>query len=278
MNKKKYYNIIIIILLFFIFVKSPFYYIIRSYIIMYPYSLKMTKESIIQKKDIYIYIPSGRYTKEKDWYPFVLTFNDNKGFSRYIGKNLSVTVLYNFGHFILREGSSSYYNPNSKYYNSFYGAYIIYNNDNPKSPFGFNEDGSINIDEISLIPKYDQERLVLPSLGCPSNIMVFKNNIESIENDVKYLNIDGWTKIDSEIITNSPIHKYKKSQIGYIQYGKPIEKYYNNKDFPIIKLKGRAYVNYLEKYDVTIIMYIMSPNNLAIEECDKNILSKSTIK
>jgi hypothetical protein len=64
-------------------------------------------------------------TIEKDWYPFVITFNDDEGFSNFIGRDLNYTVLYNFGAFEYLNGASMIYNPQSQYYSSFYGAYFI---------------------------------------------------------------------------------------------------------------------------------------------------------
>ncbi|EOC99238.1 hypothetical protein [Caldisalinibacter kiritimatiensis] len=277
---KKLFKIIIfilIILFIFFYTHTNIYYIFRSYIVMYPYSLKEKSESILSKKKLKLHIPGGLYTKERDWYPFMMTFNDNEGFSKYVGKDLSLTVLYNFGYFEKEYGSSSYYNPSSPFYSSFYGAYVVSNNKNPKEKFGFYKNGELNISELSLVPKYDQTRLVLPSIGCPRDKIVFKTQIDKIEYNVKYVGESNWVKIDSTIKTNSPIHKAKKDCLGYIQYGKPIEKYYNQEEYPIITLKGRMYAKYIEEYNVTIAFYILAPNISTINKYDDKVLSKSQI-
>ena len=159
-----------------------------------------------------------------------------------------------------------------------YGGYIVKNNKNPKYTFGFHSNGHININELSSIPEYDQTRLVLPSIGCPKDKIVFESSIDEVEYNVNYIGYDGWVKVDSTLKTNSPIHSYKKEQQGYLQYGKPIEKKYNNEDFPVIQLKGRIYARYFEEYKMTFILYVMTPNKNTIELCDKEILSKSRIK
>ena len=275
--KRKYLIITFIFLVLILIVISPLYYPLRSYIIIVPYSYKTNLDTGLNKLNVDLDIKGGLSTKKRDWYPYVLYHKADDGFSRYNGKDLSLTILYNFGHFE-SNGTSSYYNPNSPYYSSFYGGYVIYNKENPDKPYGFNDDGSINYDEISLIPKYDQTNLVLPSLGYPSNKVVFENEITNMVENVNYIGMDGWTKIDGTIVTNSPLHKSKNHQRGYIQYGKPNDKHYTEEDFPIINLKGRVYVNYIEEHKITLVLYILAPSIKTIDECDNNILSKSKIE
>lgn len=278
MKRKKVLIILPILIIIYFFIKSPLFLTFRSYMFMKPYSYQQKLESILVKNDFDLYIPGGKITKERDWYPFILFHNADKGFSNYTNKELSLTILYNFGHFKFLDGYSTYYDPNSPYFGSFYGGYVVQNKKNPKLAYGFNDDGSLNIDEVILIPKYDQTKLVLPSLGCPSSIREFSSDIDNTTNDVKYLGIDGWTKINSTVKTNAPIHKYKKNYRGYIQYGKPIEKYYNGRDFPITTFKGRIYIKYIDQLKATVVMYILAPNENIIDKCDKEILSKSRIK
>lgn len=275
---KRFIFILALSLLVIYFAHSPNTLLgLRSYIIMYPYSYKHKTESILSKKNVDLYIPGGTITREKDWYPFIMTFNDDKGFSKYTGKDLNLTILYNFGHFEYSEGASSYYNPYSPYYSSFYGGYAIYNNEVPEEGFGFDKNGNINIEELSLIPKYDQTALVLPSIGCPRDRIIFEAKVDAISKDVEYMGIKGWVKVDSTIITNSPIHKYKENHRGYIQFGRPNDSYYSGEDFPVIQLKGRIYVKYIDKYNMTFVLYVMAPNMTTVENCDKKILSKSRI-
>jgi len=276
--KKLLFLIIIILLILYFFSKTPIYYTLRSYLIMYPYSYSHERNSILSKKDIDFYIPSGNSTPNSDWYPFMITFNDDVGFSTYTGKDLSFTILYNFGHFDMIKGCSSYYNPDSPYYSSFYGGYVVHDNESPDRMFGFNSNGEADVDMLSLVPKYDQTVLVLPSIGCPSEKIVFDTSIDYIEKDVNYINLDGWTRIDSTIRTNSPIHKYENKYRAYIQYGKPHKEYYLGDDFPVIELKGRIYAKFIDKYNSTFVLYVMAPSTKIVDECDRELLSKSIIK
>lgn len=276
--KKNFLNLILIFLLVFIItINTSLWFPLRSYFVMFFYSKIQHKDSLLNKYNIQLDIPGGLSTQKKDWYPFVMIFNDNIGFSNYSNKDLSLTILYNFGHFKLKDGSSSYYDPNSKYYSSFYGGYLVKNNDTSESPFGFCSDGTINLDEIALAPKYDQEKLVLSSLGCTKDKLKFEVSVDNIEYGVNYINSDNWIKVDSTIITNSPIHRFKEDHIAYIQYGRPIDRYFENEDFFDISLKGRTYVKYFKDYDMSIFLYVLSPSITTIEECDNDILSKTVL-
>ncbi len=245
---------------------------------MFFYSRIQEEDSLLSKYDIDLKIPGGLSTKKRDWYPFVMIFNDDLGFSEVLGRKAALTILYNFGYFKLRDGSSVYYDPDSRYFSSFYGGYLVKNIDKSKTPFGFSSDGQINLEEISLVPRYDQEELVLSSLGCSRKDMRFDVSIDSIDYDISYINHGDWVKVDSTILTNSPVHSFKEDHRAYIQYGKPIDRYYTGDDFPLITLKGRTYVKYLKEYDLSLFLYVLAPTMDAIEECDKNILSKTILE
>ncbi|WP_425448636.1 hypothetical protein [Dethiothermospora halolimnae] len=267
-------SIFIFILIFFF---SPLYPMVKSYGIMYPYSFKHKTDSILYKKDIDLNIKGGLYTEKKDWYPFVMTYTASDDFSKYTGRDFDLTVLYNFGHFKLKDEASSFYDPTSPYFSSFYGGYVIQNKKNPNDKFGFLENGDLDINDISNLTEFDQNYLVLSSIGCPKEERIFEIDAVNIIEDVDYMKLSGWTKVNANIKTNSPMHKFRDDQRGYIQYGKPISRFYDGKDFPVIDLKGRIYAKYIDEYKITVVMFIVSPSLDTINECDDEILSHSTI-
>ena len=274
--RKRLFYIILGLLLVVVLLFSPVCALIRSCFIMFPYSYIHQKDSVLHKNKIIFNIPGGFSTKKPDWYPFMITFNDNEGLSAYLGEPVEFTVLYNFGHFQPKEGSSSYYNPQSPYYSSFYGGYIV----KPEAvnrKFGFHDDNTIHTEELAKIPEFDQLHLVLSSLGCPADKKVFKENILSIQYEVNYAGYHDWIRIDSEIETNSPVHGYQGFQPGYLQYGKPMGRFLYDEDFPVIQLKGRVYVRYSEEFQATMVLYAMSPSWEIIDEVDREMLSKTEI-
>jgi hypothetical protein len=267
---------VIIVLLLVIFLLSPLSAPFRSYAVMYPYSILHQRSSVLARNKISFHIPGGNYTSWADWYPFVISFNANEGLSAYLGETVEFTVLYNFGHFNILEGASSYYDPSSHYYSSFYGGYIIKPATEGRK-IGFHDDNTINVEELAKIAEYDQKYLVLPSLGCPVELRVFTEEISAVQYEVEYVGYDNWVKVDSTIETNSPAHEYKGFKMGYLQYGRPAGRYHYKEDFPIIILNGRVYVRYFEEFQATVVLYTMAPSWNTINEVDNEILSKAVI-
>ena len=277
MKKRKRLWILILVLLFCIaLLFSPIGAPIWSYAVMRPYSAFCYRDSLMKKDSIRFRIPGGASTKKPDWYPFVMTFNDSEGLSRYLGEQVEFTILYNFGYFPLSRGTSSYYDPGSDYYSSFYGGYIIKPGDKNRR-FGFLPDGKIDAGEIVKVPEYDQRALVLSSIGCPWEESVFREEISSVQYSVQYAGYGDWVRIDSGIRTNSPVHEYRGFQQGYLQYGRTPGRLSHSGDFPVIDLAGRVYVRYFEEYHATIVLYIMAPSLETVNECGREILSKTTI-
>jgi hypothetical protein len=267
---------VIILLLLAGFLLTPAGASIRSYAVMVPYSWIHYGNSVLKRNNIRFDIPGGIRTKKADWYPFVLTFNDDDGLSWFLEEEVEFTVLYNFGHYLIRQGTSSYYSPDSPYYSSFYGGYIV----KPKSEarkFGFLENGAVDSTALARVPEYDQKYLVLSSLGCPPEKRVFSQNIVSEQYDVDYAGYQGWVRLDSEIETNSPAHESKEFMRGYLQYGRPLGRLDHDEDFPVINLKGRAYIRYFDELKATVVLFIMAPAWTTVNECDEEILSNTFI-
>lgn len=81
--------------------------------------------SVMSDKGFAIKMKGGLSTQQKDWYPFVMLFNDN-GFSRYSGEDARISILYNFGAF---KGSNSIiYDENSPYYSYYRKKYFSLHN------------------------------------------------------------------------------------------------------------------------------------------------------
>lgn len=265
---KKSIILFVIIILLMLFVVN-FSYIV-SIFFMRVYTDYNDMTSIMYKNSFYIDMLGGLNTREKDWFPFVMTFNDHN-ISKNINEDIDISILYNFGAF--ENGRSNFYNKNSDYFSSFYGAYIIQCK-NRSQIFGFQGD-NIDTDAIMKITKYDLQELVLESLGCQNVDVSFK--IDNIYKNIAYLSSNNWIRIDSTIISVSPLHKFKKNRLAYIQYGKP-PLHYLGEDFVREELVGRVYCKYFNEYKCTILLYIIAPSISVIEKTDLNILSKTVIK
>lgn len=272
--KKKFVFIIVFFTLILSIYISNIYYPLRSYILMYPLKTYYKHTGIFN--NIPLKIPTGKINNEGNFYPFTLYYNSDEEFGNYVNKDVQLSIIYNFGGFTFGKKHSYYFDTKSDYYSSFYGAYAIKSND--KTIFGFDNKEKINLDLLSQIPKYDQKYLVMPSIGLSPKDVTFSYSINNITDNINYINSNGWIKIDSNIKTNAPIHKYKKHYNGYIQYGTPKDLKNVKTNYPIINMYGRMYIKYLEEYNSTLVFYILGMNEDIVNKIDTNILSKSYIE
>ena len=276
MHIEQYKTLLIVLLVIIIFglLKPPLYFKARSYLVMYAYSNYEKKNSLLNELDINIKIPGGRSTGEKDWYPFVLVYTANHGFSNYMGRELSLTILYNFGAFDWKQGTSSYYQAESPYFNSFYGAYMVKEHE-PGRKFAFAE-GKPIVEEVLSVPEYDFKYLVMESLGCPEEKLTMEPLSYEMKAGVDYIGYNDWYRLDGQLSLNTPNHKFKGNRRAYIQFGNPM--YDTNKEeFEVTTMQGRIYARYFEEIKSTVFLYIITTDSLTLEKCDQEILSKTVI-
>lgn len=243
---------------------------LKSLSVMYFYNIYNDRLSIMERKNFEVTIPGGLSTKEKDWYPFVMTYQD-ESIASSIEENIDLTILYNFGAF--ENGRSLFYKTESDYFSSFYGAYIIESKDKDRK-YGFAND-EIDVGEITKVATHDMEVLVLESIGCTDAEVSFQGI--AAPKLTNYLNYEDWVVMDSTILARSPLHTVENNYMAYIQYGKP-PKSYTGENFPRRNLAGRIYCRYFPEYNVTILLYIIAPNIDVLNKTDKQILSKTKIK
>jgi hypothetical protein len=269
MKKSKKILLILSITAIVMIVFFPF---IRSVVVMFAYSHYEEHTSLLADEEITINMPGGLSTIEKDWYPFVMTFNVDEGFSSYIGRELRISILYNFGAFEQLKGASSYYNPDSDFFNAFYGAYVI--QDESKA-FGYNSDGTPDYEEMALVPKYDMSVLVLKSIGCDEP--TFEYTIDKAYHVEAFIGYSDWDVFEATLTTNSPVHELTTNYQAYIQYGKPPTAYFSGENFPIVNVKGKIYGRYFEEEGVSIFFYVIAPTEGAIKQCDESFLKTSVL-
>ncbi len=277
MKKRWFISLLILFILLSHLGKFPFWYTFRSYVLMPLYDLDVVKSSTLHQKGIRFHIPSGIQTLTKDWYPYMLHHNGSKAFSQHIGKRVSLDILYSFGYFDFWKGSSSFYDLNSPYCGAFYGGYAVFTH-NPLWTYGFDQEGSISMDELSRVPSFDQTHLVLPSIGLSSDQGVFHYQVKDIQYNQSYIGYIGWVRIDTDIQTNAPIHVGTlKDYPGYYQYGVPPPTWFHGVNYPVVALKGRTYVRYFEEHGGTFFLYVMAQDEETLNQCDQQLLSASSI-
>jgi len=269
MKRKNLKVIIPLVLGLLLLLSVAFVPFIRSIVVMKAFSIYEKQDSLFQDKNIDVSIPGGLSTSRKDWYPFVITYNADRGFSGFIGEDVRLTILYNFGHFSLFEGQSSFYDTDSPYYSSFYGGYGVQRES--KEPFGFSQ-GKPVLDQLMQVMEFDLTKLVLRDLGKVDPVFEYK--LDKME-ETTLFDEENWWKVEGKIITNGVYHGYNQKRRNYLQYGKPPGNKSDIEDFSMITLNGTMYVKYLKTQNLTVAFYVLSPDIQVIESWDEEILRET---
>ena len=261
-----------------LFAVSPLFPQLVSVSVMSVYSRLNEKDSLITQKDIRLHIPGGFSTARSDWYPFVMNYEAGTDFGYCIDRpDVSLTILYNFPAFDSLKGCSRLYDASSPYYSSFYGAYLV---EAPSShPYGFceNELGELVPDakDVARVPKYDFFELVLSEFGLAEEEGVFDWQITDIKKEPSYAGENDFYRMDALLTVNGCAHNDTGFTPSYLQYGRP----YQKTDAPLapVTLFGRLYGKYLPEKNTSVFFYIVAASKEVLEDCDRNILSHSTL-
>ena len=220
--------------------------------------------SVFNQAGLQLDIPTARDYGGSGWCKNMKLFDaDDVFFDHGVGGEMS--ILYNFGRF--QNGRATFYDPASDYFNAHYGIYAIRRENDV---FGW-EDGKLDVAEIVKIVAFDQEELVMASLGCPRSKCHFDYEITGIKEDLSMSGFSDWTQIDANIDTNAPLHHQTKNLIGYLQYGEP-PKDYVGEDFPVVTMKGRLYLRYDDERDTTVIYFVIGKSQNLIDQTSTDYL------
>lgn len=270
-KKMIFFIICVLFVIFFILITNA-YYPLRSFLLMFPVSKYHQYTGLFRY--IPLSVPSGSLPGRGSFFPYVLYFNAGKGFTKYLNakEDIQLSIIYNFGNFRCGKKYAAYFDPQSDLYGAFYGAYAV----NSKALF-FAEDGQVKIEKLATVPAYDQKHLVMPSIGLPPGKVTFTVEAVEVQRGVSYIDIPGWCKMDAVIKTNTPAHRYRTRQLGYLQYGVP-KGLEVETDYQVMRLAARAYCRYFEEYNATLVFYILAKERGVVEEIDTRILSRSVLK
>jgi hypothetical protein len=266
--------LLLLTLAFAIFRQTPYYFHGRSYVVLKAANLADSVSAVRRKDKLCVRLPDGRSTPETDWSPQVSVFRPGENFAAYMGHEVDLTILYNFGAFAWGNSFSSALDPNSPYYSACYGAYIV---KDPQGPFGFTAEGEADPRMLALITSYDLSDLVLRSLGCTNRVTVndFLSGDYAAEKNVAFAGLSGWIRMDCVFAGRGFWHSYQQNQWGYLQLGIPPEG--DGEDFPLLTLYGRVYMRYLDDHGVTLYLYVVTADRQTLEDCDRRFLSRSEV-
>ena len=244
----------------------------RSLLVMGVYSGIQKRGSLLDTEGIDLKIPGGLTTRETDWYPFVMPFSADEAYGGYIGEpKARLTILYNFPAFSMKSGCSRLFDPDSQYYNGFYGAYLVRDSSNTAL-----REGEIDEERLEKIVAYDYFHLVLEDFGLKKAEERLSINIGNREKDVSYLGYTGWERLTAEFTINGAAHNRRAGVTSYLQYGAPRFGWIQE-EFALVTMQGIVYGRYFSEQDVGIYLYVMAQKQEICETCDQQILSKSSL-
>lgn len=252
-------------LLGFFFVPS-----LRSEMVMRPASFLAYRDSVMREKGFQLVLPDGNATGKEDWTSSMKIYHASAFESA--ENPVSATILYNFASF--SKGRSRIYDSGSPFEMAYYGAYAV-TREGDTRPFGFAASGELDQKELSIIPLYDLEVLVLRGLGCPRELA--KTRIDSF----KETRVDDahplaeWIRVDTQIETRSLVHAASDWNQNDLQYGPPPKEV--EESYPPLILKGRVYLRYFPEWESTVFLYVFAKGEALIEETDTLFLQQVKI-
>jgi len=244
-----------------------------SMLVMQLNNYVQNKNALTIKEGIKIKMPAGYVSDSQKWYPFVMTYDASHAFSRKIDRDVDLTILYNFAGYNPLKGRSRLYEHDSPYLGSFYGAYLLKNNDTAFA-YLFNDEGDIQVDALTSVARYDYLQLVLGGFGAPYASL----NFDVISNEFQSIDLKGerWTQVTSIVQTNSPRHPLKSFKMSYLQYGLPEGK--EGDQFSKMTLYSRVLVRKIEQAKTTVALYAMSTDEAFLDQMTKSLLLETEIE
>ncbi len=197
------------------------------------------------------------------WIRLTLRANLGKALSGVIGRPVEAVAYSRFGGFNLSTVYSDYMNPDSRYYQAWLGAYVVFD-DRQRQAFGFDDLGQISPAEVLAVLEADQ-RLVYRSAGCPhrfpgGNAVRLKGQLA-----VQPAEVGGerWWKISGEADTWSAYHRGASPLADPLRskvYGTvPSSAGHNVDDFHPLRYRGEFWMRYFPEYEATCARFYIYP-------------------
>ena len=121
--------------------------------------------------------------------------------ARDLKRLMDLIVIFSIGDFPQSTDCSNYFNPNSPWYNVFYGAYGITSHKPGGTPWGYRADGSTDVDEMLQVPFIDYNFLTAGELGCPPDKMAF--SVQSVASSKQ----GQWDVAECRVTIPSGLHR-----------------------------------------------------------------------
>jgi hypothetical protein len=156
---------------------------------------------------------------------------------------VDLATLWGFGDFDESLGCSKYYDPNSAWYNGFFGGYAMRSYKPDGTAWGYDKDGKADFDEFFKVCAVDYNFITAGAFGCPPDKMCFRvANISPSKSD------DGWDIATVTAKAPSGLHnpaqaQYAPDPSAYLVFGLPHPGLLNGgESFAEVELTGQFYL------------------------------------
>src|SRR6266481_249114 len=135
------------------------------------------------------------------------------------GLPLDLVVTWTIGDYPGNLSCSAYYDPQSPWYNVFYGAYGVLSHKPDGTYWGYDGAGAPDVDEMLEVPKADYNDLTAGQLGCPPTKRIFA--VKSKKTSTK----GRWDHADVTAVVPSGLHNlgeaWHANPMYYVIFGFP---------------------------------------------------------
>lgn len=190
--------------------------------------------------------------------------------SEKLGQPFDLLVVFTIGDFPSSEHCSSYYDPNSAWYNVFYGAYGIRSYKPDGVAWGYKSPGVPDYDEILKVPALDYNDLTAGPLGCPPQKRCFKAT------KVTPSKKNGWDFAEVEATIPSGLHHVRDAVdpdlTYYAVFGVPDDTFLAGRtSYEPVKMRGQMFFREVAPR-ITLVWGGMCPDSPAGSELLQTII------
>ncbi len=197
------------------------------------------------------------------WIKLTLKADLSPTLSEVVGYPVEAAAYSHYGGFNLSQVYSDFVNPESRYYQAWIGAYVVFDNER-RSHFGFDDGGQPLQQEALDVLEADQ-RLVLGDAGCPKwfpdgHRVRLIGEMTATEDESGR---EGWRRLDGKAETWSAYHRgssrdrHWRSEAGYGRV--PDDAPHPVDDFHQLTYSGSFWLRYYPEWQATFARFYIIP-------------------
>jgi len=197
------------------------------------------------------------------WTRLTLKVDLSRTLSEVVGHPMEAAAYSHYGGFTLSRVYGDFVNPDSKYYQAWIGAYVVFDNER-RQHFGFDDQGH-PIQQEALDVMESEQRLVLGSAGCPNKFPDGRRVRLIGDMTVTEVHTGGerWWRMDGRAETWSAYHRgdspegHWRSSAGYGRV--PDDAAHPVDDFHPLTYSGSFWMLYSPEWQATCAKFYIYP-------------------